>query len=129
MVGVWLVVLESSLILYGKVPRLTVKKTNRLTQAVIFFRRHFLCGALLCNCSSAEREGLSTQHVHRECSAEEPFMCSILSLGIFKSLPGSRIRFFIAMQIQYSYKAHLCTAVIISSMRRTLYSKLFMMRA
>ena len=42
--------------MYWKVPRLIVKKTNRLTQAVIFFRRHFLCGALLCNCSPAERE-------------------------------------------------------------------------
>ena len=32
------------------------------------FRRHFLCGALLCNFSSTEHEGLST-HVERECSA------------------------------------------------------------
>ena len=96
------VVLESSSILYGKVPRLAVKNTNRLTQAVVFFRRHYyLCGALLCTCSSAERGGPST-HVQRECSAE-PFMCSILSRRIFTSLPGSRIRFFIAMQIQYSY--------------------------
>ena len=80
MVGVWLVVLASSSILYGKVPRLIVKKTNRLTQAVVFFRRHFLCGALLCNYPSAEREGLSTRvELQRECSAE-PFMRSILSL-------------------------------------------------
>ena len=35
------------------------------------FRRHFLCGALLCNFLSTEHEGLST-HVQRECSAE-PF--------------------------------------------------------
>ena len=42
--------------MYWKVPRLIVKKTNRLTQAVVLFRRHFLCGALLCNCSPAERE-------------------------------------------------------------------------
>ena len=39
------------------------------------FRRHFLCGALLCNFSSTEHEGLST-HVQRERSAE-PFMRSI----------------------------------------------------
>ena len=39
----------------GKVPRLILKKTNRLTQAAVFSRRHFLCGALLWNCSSAER--------------------------------------------------------------------------
>ena len=93
--------------------RLIVKKTTRLTtQAVVFFRRYFLCGALLCICLSAEREGLST-HVQREFSAE-PFMRSILSQGIFTSLPGSRLRLFIAMQIQYSYYlAHLCTAVLI----------------
>ena len=78
MVGLWLVELAaSSSILYGKVPHLIVKKTNRLTKAVVFIRRDFLCGALLCNFSSAEREGLST-NVQRECSAE-PFMGSILS--------------------------------------------------
>ena len=33
-VGVWLVELLSSIIMYRKVPRLIVKKTNRLTQAV-----------------------------------------------------------------------------------------------
>ena len=51
------------------------------------FRRHFLCGALLCNFSSTEHGGLST-HVQRECSAE-PFMRSILSLRIFTSRSGS----------------------------------------
>ena len=61
-----------------------------------FFRRQFPCGALLCNCSSAEREGLSA-HVPRECSAES-FMRSILSLIIVTSLPGSRLRFFTAVQ-------------------------------
>ena len=76
--------LASSSILDGKVSRLIVRKTNRLTQAVVFFRRHFLCGALLGNYSSAERDGLST-HVQRACSAE-PFMRSILSLRIFPSL-------------------------------------------
>ena len=45
------------------------------------FRRHFLCGALLCNFLSTEHEGLST-HAQREWSAE-PFMPSILSLRIF----------------------------------------------
>ena len=50
--------------MYGKVPLLIVKKTNRLTQAVVFFRRHFLCGALLCNCSSAERE----VYLHMTCT-------------------------------------------------------------
>ena len=45
------------------------------------FRRHFLCGALLCIFLSTEHEGLST-HVQRERSAE-PFMPSILSQRIF----------------------------------------------
>ena len=44
------------------------------------FRRHFLCGALLCNFSSTEHEGLST-YVQRECSAE-PFMRSLTSLRL-----------------------------------------------
>ena len=46
MVGVWLILLAASLssILYGKVPRLIVKKTNRLTQAVVFFKGIF-CAA------------------------------------------------------------------------------------
>ena len=54
------------------------------------FRRHFLCGALLCDFLSAEREGLST-HVQREWSAES-FMPSILSLRIFCTavLPRSK---------------------------------------
>ena len=65
------------------------------------FRRRFLCGALLRKFSPIEHEGLST-HVQRECSAE-PFMRSVLSLRLFTSRPGSGLRFFIKMQIQYSY--------------------------
>ena len=93
------------------------------------FRRHFLCGALLCKFSSTEHEGLST-HVQRECSAE-PFMRSILSLRIFTSRPGSGLRFFIKMRFQYSYYfiAHFCTAVLLGSIRKTLCLKLFMIRA
>ena len=54
-------------------------------------RRIFLCGALLCNFSSTEHEGLSTR-VQRECSAG-PFMRNILSLRIFTFRPGSPLRF------------------------------------
>ena len=74
------------------------------------FRRHFLCGALLCNFSSTEHEGLST-HVQRECSAE-PFMRSILSLRIYTSRPGSRLRFLIEMQIQYPTSTLLYSSII-----------------
>ena len=56
------------------------------------FRRHFLCGALLCIFLSTEHEGLSTHHAQRECSAEY-FMRSVLSLRVFTSRPGSRLRF------------------------------------
>ena len=55
------------------------------------FRRHFLCGALLCNFSSTEHEDLST-HVQREYSAE-PFMRSILSLRTFCTAVLSRCKF------------------------------------
>ena len=95
-VGVWLVELLSLSIMYGKVPCLIVKKTNRLTQAVVFFRRHFLCGALLCNCSSAEREVYL--HMYNGNVQPNP-SCAILSQRILTPLPGSRLRFFIAMQI------------------------------
>ena len=54
------------------------KKNKQADAGSRRFRRHFLCGALLCNFSSTEHEGLST-HVQRECSAES-FMRSILSL-------------------------------------------------
>ena len=40
-------IIASSPPLHGKVPRLIRKKTNRLKQAVVFSRRHFLCRALL----------------------------------------------------------------------------------
>ena len=69
-------VVFTTTVLYGTVPRLILKKTNRLMQAVVFSQRCFLCGALLWNCSSAERGGLFT-HVQRECSAKL-FMRSIL---------------------------------------------------
>ena len=55
------------------------------------FRRHFLCGALLCIFLSTEHEGIST-HVQREWSAE-PFMPSILSLRIFCTAVLSRRKF------------------------------------
>ena len=80
-VGVWLVELPSSSIMYWKVPRLIVKRTNKLTQAVVFFRRHFLCGALLCNCSSAEREVYlhmySTGMFSRTLHAQHPVTTSL----------------------------------------------------
>ena len=114
MVGLWLVVLASSPTLYGKVPCVILKKTSRLTQAVVFFRRHFLCGALSCNCSSAGCEGLST-HVQRKCSAG-PFMrAGILSLRIFTSLPG--LAYVFLSRCQFSTPIT-CSTPLYSSINR-----------
>ena len=86
MVGVWLVVLASSSI------AMPDSKENKQADAGSRrFRRHFLCGALLCDFLSTEHEGLST-HVQRELSAE-PFMPSILSLRIFCTAVLSRCKF------------------------------------
>ena len=71
------------------------------------------------NCSSPQREGLST-HVQREC-LPEPFLRSILAIGIFTSIPGSCLRIFIAMQILL--QAHLVKQY---QSTRTLCSKLFL---
>ena len=45
-----------------------------------------------------KREGLFNGNIQQNPNAQHP-----VSLTIFTSLPGSRLRFFIAMQIQYSY--------------------------
>ena len=126
MVGVWLVVLASSPTLYGKVPRLILKKTSRLTQAVVFFRRHFLCGALLCNCSSAEREGLSTHYTTRVFSrtlyAQNP-----ITKNLHISPRSSPTIFYRdANSVLLLLISHLCTALLIGSMRRTLCSKFYL---
>ena len=75
-VGVWLVCISAVPTNVRESTTPDSKTKSRLTQAVVFSQRHFLCGALLWNCSSAELEGLFT-HVQRECSAEA-FMRSIL---------------------------------------------------
>ena len=46
-VGVWLIVLASSSTLYGKVPRLILKETSRLTQAAVVSEGIF-CAARCC---------------------------------------------------------------------------------
>ena len=119
-----LVVLASSLPLYGKVPRLILKKTNRLTQALVFSRRYSLCGALMWNCSSAKHEGPST-YVQRECSAE-PFIRSILChKGSLHLSPVLAYDFL--SRSKFSLRTNLCTGK--GSTRRTLCSKSFIRRA
>ena len=101
MIGVWLNCTGVVLNTVRESATPDSKENKQVDAGCRRFQRHFLCGALLCNFSSTEHEGLST-HVQRECSAE-PFKRSILSLRIFTSRPGSGLRFFIKMQIQYSY--------------------------
>ena len=90
-VGVWLVELPSSSIMYWKVPRLIVKKTNRLTQAVVFFEGIFC--AERC-CVIIHRQSVRSIYTCTTGMSAEPFMRSILSQRILTSLPGSRLRFF-----------------------------------
>ena len=96
-----LVVLSSSPPLRESATRLILKKTNRLMQAVIFSRRHFLCGAWLWNCSSAEESVevhciyTSTKGMFSRRTLQNP-----VSIRIFPTFPGSRLRLFIAMQFQ-----------------------------
>ena len=115
MVGVWLIVLVSSSTLYGKVPRL-ILKTSRLTQAVVFFRRHLLCGALLCNCSLVEREGPSTYICQtgmfsRTLYAQHPVTKNQVS-------PRFSPTIFYCDANPVLLLAHLCTTVLIGSMQR-----------
>ena len=75
------------------------KENKQLTQAVVFLRRHFLCGALLCNCSSAEREVYL--HKYNGNVQQKPLCAASCFTKDIPSLPGSRLRFFIAGQIQH----------------------------
>ena len=84
MVGVWLIVLASSSTPYGKVPRLILKKTSKLTQAVVVSEGIF-CAPRCCVIFHLQQTSMKVYlhiHIQRECSAE-PFMRSILSLRIF----------------------------------------------
>ena len=87
-------------------PRLAVKKTNRLTQAVVYFRRHFLCGALSCDCLSAKREGLYNGN------AQQNPLCA--ASCVTKDIPVSprfSPTFFYPDASSVLLRAHLCSAV------------------
>ena len=117
------VVLESSSILYGKkVSRLAVQKTNRLAQAVVFFPRHFLCGALLCNCSSAERGGLSTHTCTAVIFSRTLYLQHPVTKNLHISPRFSPTTFCRDANSVVNYN-------LVGSMRRTLCSNMFMMRA
>ena len=95
-----LVVLASSLPLYGKVPHLILKKTNRLTQAVVFSRRHIFCEARCCGIGHQQTVKVylcTTRMFNRTLYAQHP-----VSQRVFLSLPGSHLRLFIAREIQHT---------------------------
>ena len=101
-----LVVVASSSPLYGKIPRLIVKKTSRLTQAVVCFRRYFLSR---CKFSTLTSTPLYSSRLYAQnpvfeiVHQESVKVCTTGMLGttlyaqhpvsrIFPSLPGSRLR-------------------------------------
>ena len=109
--------------------RLILKKTSRLTHAVVFFRRHYLSGVLLCNYLSAEREGLST-HCTMGMFSRTLYAQNPVTKNLHIS-PRFSPTIFYRNANSVLLLAHLCTAAVLTgSMRRTLLcSKLFMMRA
>ena len=92
------------------------------------FRRHFLCGAFLCNFSSPEHEGLSTHTCPTGMLSRTFHISPRFSPMTFDSHANS-VLLRAHLCTAELLLAHLCTAVLIGSMRRTLCSKLFMMRA
>ena len=97
--------------MYGKVSCLIVKKTNRLTQAVVFFliRRHFLCGAELCNYSSAEREVYL--YMHNENLEQNPLCVESGVTNGFSISPRLSPTMFDPDANSVLLRAHHCTAV------------------
>ena len=91
MVGVWLIVRASSSTPYGKVPRLILKKTSRLTQAVVVPEGIF-CAARCCVNSH-----LQSMKVYLHMSngnVQRNLLCAAFChLRIFTSRPGSGLRF------------------------------------
>ena len=65
------------------------KENKQADAGIRFVRMHFLCDALLCNCSSAAREGLSTR-VPRECSAN-PLCAASVTNRLYAQSPVLKI--------------------------------------
>ena len=100
MVGVWLIVLASSSTPYGKVPRLILKETSRLAQAVVISEGIF-CAARCCVIFH-----LQTMKVYLHMSNGNVQRTFYAQHSVTKNLhisPRSRLRFFIKMQSQCSY--------------------------
>ena len=114
MVGVWLIVLASSSTLYEKVPRLILKKTSRLAQAVVVSEGIFCAVPYFVN---FHRQSVKVYlHMYNgnvqqnplcveSCVTKELFHVPLFSSTVFDPDANSVL-----------LRAHLCTAV--DSMRR-----------
>ena len=127
--GLGLVVLASCPTLYGKVPRLILKKTNRLTQAVVSSRRYF-CAA---RCCEIVRQQTVNAYLHiYDGNAQQNPLCAASCVTTCKDLPFSP-RFspttFYRDANSVLLRAHVCTAILLGSIRKTLCLKLFIRRA
>ena len=125
--GFGLVVLASYPLLYGKVPRLILKKTSRQMQAVVFSRRYF-CAA---RCCEIVRQQSVNVYLHRyNGNVQQNPLCAASCVTTCKNLPISP-RFsptiFYRDANSVLFRAHLCKAL--GYMRRTPCSKLFIRRA
>ena len=91
MVGVWLIiVLASSSTPYGKVPRLILKETSRLTQAVVVSEGIFCA---MRYCVKFHLQSMKV-HLHFNGNIQQNLLCAAFChLRIFTSRPGSGLRF------------------------------------
>ena len=150
MVGVWLIVLASSSTPYGKVPRLIVKKTSRLTQVVVVSEGIF-CAARCCvnfhlqsmkvylhiSNGNVQRNLLCAASVTKNLHISPRFWPTIfyqdarahLCTAVDSMRRKPFVRFFYQDANSVLLLAHFCTAVLLGSIRKTLCLKLFMMRA
>ena len=121
MVGVWPIVLASSSTLYGKVPRLIIKKTSRLTQAVVVSEGIF-CAARCC--VIFHRQSMKVYLHMSNGNVQQNLLCAA-----FSHLQSSHLDPVLAYDFLSRCEAHFCTPVLLGSIRKTLCLKLFMMRA
>ena len=93
------------------------------------FRTHyFLCGALLCNFSSTEHEGLTT-HICPTGMFSGTFYAQHFVTKNLHISPRFSPTIFYQDANSVLLLAHFCTAVLLGSIRKTPCLKLFMMRA
>ena len=104
------------------------KENNQADAGSRRFRRHFLCGALLCNFSSTEDKGLSTHTCPTGIFSRTFYAQHSVTKNLHIS-PRFSPTVFYQDANSVLLLAHFCTAVLLGSIRTTPCLKLFMMRA